>query len=496
MVRIGVAVGGAILFCVLALQNAAGYRYGVQDQAFYIPAVLRHLDPTLYPHDIELIDAQDQLLAFDELTAGLVEATGWSLPAVFLGAHLVSLVFLFAGAVGIGRVLYRSWWTVAGLAFALTLRHQIMDTGVNTLEGYFHPRMLAFSLGIGAIVLFMKRRSWLALVVAAVAGLFHPTIGFWFVIWIGAASVVTNFRTYPILSGAAVAGLAAVAAVIITGPLQGRLVLMDETWLAVLGTRQYLFPNDWPWVTWGTNLGYAVTIGVMYWYRRSAVGVSVQETGLMVGCGVLLLVFILSVPFVVAGVALAVQLQVSRVFWLLDFFWTTYFVWLLIESPPRSRWGLSSVHVRYAGLALFAVGAIVRGGYVMWVEFPDRALIELKPAASDWQRVMEWGSHTTPGTNLLVDPGHAGRYGSSVRATAERDAYLEDKDGGMAIYSRAVAHRVGERLRDLGDFRALTAARARILGRNYNLHYLITVHRVELPVVHRSGPFTVYDLGC
>ena len=177
---------------------------------------------------------------------------------------------------------------------------------------------------------------------------------------------------------------------------------MDETWLAVLGTRQYLFPNDWPWVTWGTNLGYAVTIGVMYWYRRSAVGVSVQETGLMVGCGVLLLVFILSVPFVVAGVALAVQLQVSRVFWLLDFFWTTYFVWLLIESPPRSRWGLSSVHVRYAGLALFAVGAIVRGGYVMWVEFPDRALIELKPAASDWQRVMEWGSHTTRGRISLL----------------------------------------------------------------------------------------------
>lgn len=495
MARIGIAFGGAALFCVLALQNAGGYRYGVQDQAFYIPAIARHLDPTLYPHDIGLIDAQDQLLAFDDLTAGLVNATGWSLPAIFLGAHVASLILMFAGAVGIGRVLYRSWWTVAGLAFALTLRHHITDTGVNTLEGYFHPRMLAFAVGITALLLFVRRRSWLSLAVAATACLFHPTTGLWFVIWLGVACVVAHPGARPALGGAAVAGVAAATGIVFGGPLEGQLVLMDQTWLGVLVSREYLFPNDWPWLTWVANLGYGVTIGAMYWYRRSTTGVAVQETALVVGCGVLLSIFIVSVPFVVAGVALAVQLQVARVFWMLDFFWTVYFVWLLVESPRRPRLELSSVQVRYAGVVLFAAGAIVRGGYVTWAEFPERDLIALRPSSSDWHDVMTWSSRTPPGTNLLVDPGHAWRYGSSSRAVARRDTYLEDKDAGMAIYSRPIAHRVSERLRDLGEFRTLTAARARTLADKYDLHYLITIHQVELPVAHRSGRFTVYSLG-
>ena len=167
----------------------------------------------------------------------------------------------------------------------------------------------------------------------------------------------------------------------------------------------------------------------------------------------------------------------------------------MIESPPRPRWGLSSVHVRYAGLILFAVCAIGRGSYVTWVEFPDRALLEAGLPSSDWQRVMDWSSHTPPETNLLVDPGHAWRYGTSVRVAAQRDVYLEEiKDTGMAIYSHAVAQRVRERIQDLGDFTTLTASTARTLARRYDLQYLITSHQVDLPIAHRSGPFIVYNL--
>ena len=101
--RAFLSVLAAAGFSLLAILNVGGYRYGVQDQAFYIPAIVRHLDPTLYPNDADLIDAQDQFLAFDEATARLMLATGWSLPGVFLAGHLVSLGFLFAGAVGLGR---------------------------------------------------------------------------------------------------------------------------------------------------------------------------------------------------------------------------------------------------------------------------------------------------------------------------------------------------------------------------------------------------------
>ena len=50
------------LFVVLATLNSAGYRYGASDQAFYIPAVTRQLDPALFPRDRALIDAQARLI--------------------------------------------------------------------------------------------------------------------------------------------------------------------------------------------------------------------------------------------------------------------------------------------------------------------------------------------------------------------------------------------------------------------------------------------------
>ena len=51
---------------------------------------------------------------------------------------------------------------------ALTLRHRIPDTAVNSLEAYLHPRQLAFAAGLVGIAVFLRGRTWLA--VAAVTG--------------------------------------------------------------------------------------------------------------------------------------------------------------------------------------------------------------------------------------------------------------------------------------------------------------------------------------
>ena len=41
-----------------------------------------------------------------------------------------------------------------------------------------------------------------------------------------------------------------------------------------------------------------------------------------------------------------------------------------------ARKGLSSCHATYAALATLAVATIARGTYVMFVEHPERALVE------------------------------------------------------------------------------------------------------------------------
>ena len=177
----------AAAFVLLATLNAAGYRYAASDQAFYIPAALRHLDPRLFPRDAALIDAQAHLVAVDRLIAAAVRTTGASLQSVFLVSYLLTLLLLYAGIVRLGARLYGDRWTVIALAAAMTLRHAIAKTGVNTLESYFHPRELAFALGLLAVDAFFDRR-WLriaALLGAAV--LVHSTTAVWFVAWLAVA---------------------------------------------------------------------------------------------------------------------------------------------------------------------------------------------------------------------------------------------------------------------------------------------------------------------
>ena len=490
-------VAGALVFCTLVTLNSGGYRYGVTDQAFYIPVVLKHLTPGLFPHDADLIDAQNRLLAFDDWFAPIVQLTGLSLPVAFLGAYLLTLTLLYAAIVGIGHRLYRSAWTICGLVILLTVRHEITDTAVNSVEGYFHPRMLAFAIGLSATALFLAERTRLALLVVGLALLAHPTTGLWFVILVGAAAIVSD-RPAPrsLLAWAAVA-VAAVGWTLVS-PLRGQLARMDATWLDVLAVKLYLVDGDWPMAGWFGNLAVAALAFALYGYRRSLGVTSSREGPLIAGCALLVGLFFLSVPFSNAAVALAVQLQFNRIFWLLDVVGVVYVSWLLVEGPLRLRPSTQPTRVtpRPAVVVVVALLALTRGGYLVLVERAGQPIVQVQLAETDWTDVMRWASTQPIGTNFLAEPWHASRYGTSVRAASGRDVYLEVvKDTGIAIYSSAIAHRVAQRVSDLGDFERLDAERARLLARRYAIDFLITERRLDLPVANATGRFVVYDLG-
>ncbi len=75
-------------FVLVATANGGGYRYGTSDQAFYIPVVVRALEPAAFPHDASLIDSQGRLMLADEAVATLVRVTGLPLDVLFLAAYL------------------------------------------------------------------------------------------------------------------------------------------------------------------------------------------------------------------------------------------------------------------------------------------------------------------------------------------------------------------------------------------------------------------------
>jgi hypothetical protein len=476
-------------FILLATLNSAGYRYGASDQAFYIPSVLLRLDSSLFPRDRAVLAAQAPLTGADEIVAGVVRTTGLSVPATCALLYLVSLTLIAFAAWSIGRAIYRTPWGGFALLAALTLRHAVPDSGTNTLEGYFHPRQLAFGLGALAVAAFLRRRIGVAAGLLAIAAAIHPPTTMWFTIWLGVAAFVAERTLRPTLAiVAAIAGAASVWALAV-GPLAARLTFMDGAWLATLADKDYLFPLQWSWDAWLVNLGYIPVILWIYRSRSRAGIATAQELGLVAGCMALVAVFAAAVPLNAVGLALAVQLQPGRIFWMLDLFAVVYLVWRLGEgaaaSPRRAQWLAAAL----------AIVSIARGVYLKLVTFPDRPLAEVFVRDDDWGRAMAWAQTTDVESAWLADPGHAAIYGTSVRLAGHRDVLVEPlKDGALGMYDRSVAMRTQERLKAIGHFGAMTPHHARSLAARYGLHYLITDQPLDLPIAFSSGRLAVYSI--
>jgi hypothetical protein len=490
--RRSLAIGLIAAACLLGILNSGGYRYGISDQAFYLPAVIQHLDSSLFPRDRALLHAQDRFMLFDDGAAAMVKTTGLSVPTLFLGIFLVGLVVHFAGCVELGRRWYRSWWSVAALAFILTMRHRITLTGANTLEGYLHPRSLAFAVGVWALVAFLSGRTMIAITVVALAGALHTTTALWFAIWIGVAIVVADARwRWPLAIATAAAGAAGIW-LLWFGPMREQLQQMDMRWVSVLALKDYLFPTEWPVSAWLINLAYPLIVWIGYRVRVARSVAHPREKPLVFGALALAVVFLLSLPFVLMRVALAVQLQVSRVFWMLELMATLYLTWMAIEWAPKTS---RMAPVRRWVTVAVALVAVSRGVYIMQIEQAGRSIIQVRVPEDQWTDVMRWLRSTPPQTHVLADPNHAFRYGTSERVLGERDVLLEgSKDTALAIYSRAAAERVIERIQAVGDFDALQPETIRALAAKYNLDYMITERRMTLPRVYENGRFTVYVL--
>lgn len=475
---------------VLATANGAGYRYGVSDQAFYIPVVVRALEPAAFPRDAPLIDAQGHLMLSDEALAEVVGATGWGLDWVFLGAYLASLMLVYAGLSLIGARVYRHRWTTAALVAAFTLRHRITRTSANSLEPYFHPRVLAFGLGLMALAAVLRRRTLLAVALVGAAAAVHVTTGLWFGLLAGVAILVLDRRWRTALLPLAALGLVVALWVLTAGLLRGRLETMDAVWLQAVASKDSLFASQWPAGAWAANLGLVAVLWLAHLQRRRLGRATPEDAALVWGTTALAGLFLITLPAVSAGVALFVQLQIPRVFWLIDAVATVYAVGAVAETAHGT-----SRRAAVLATVLLAV-AVGRGAYIMLVERADRALFAVHLPDDAWQEANAWLARQGPGTHVLADPGHGWKFGTSVRVAAGLDVLIEEvKDSAVAIYSRDVAARVVERTSAIGDFSALTAARARELALRYDLDYLVTVADMPLPEAYRNAQFRVYSLS-
>jgi hypothetical protein len=484
------------IFFVLATANGAGYRFGVSDQAAYVPAVMLAENPAAFPHDASVIRAHAQFFVIDDLLGWIGRTTGAGLEVRFFAAYLLAMAVLFAGVLVVGSSVYGSirdrprvttWWLMLALAATVTLRHHIPRTSTNSLEPYFHPRLLAFGLGVIAVAAFLRQRNAIAVTLVGVAALCHTTTALWFAVLIGMALVIVDKRWRVPAGVACVSTLGIVAWAMAVGPLQSSAATMDPLWIEALAGRNFIFANEWPLWAWVANLGLLAALWGAHIVRVKRGTATVRDAGLVWGATALVAVFLVTLPFVMTHVALAVQFQFSRVFWVVDFLLALYAIAAVGES-------MRQMQMATLALVLLAASA-ARATYIMWSEHPERALFQMSLPSSPWMDAMHWLAGQPLNVQVMAPPDHAFRYGVSVRVGAGRDVLLEDfKDSADAMYSRPLAERTVERRKALADFASLTAVSAHTLAARYGVDFLVTEGTLALPEVYRNSQFRIYAL--
>ena len=494
-------VAGFLAFLILATANGAGYRYGVSDGAAYVPAVMLAENPAAFPRDAPLIRTQGQFFVVDEVLALIGRVTGASMESRFLAAYLVAVAVVWIGVIWIGSALYgreaprpeRSaphltglWLTIA-LAAVVTLRHHIPRTSTNSLEPYFHPRLLAFGLGIIAVAAFLRHRNVMAVALVGLAAICHGTTALWFAIVIGTSLMVVDrrWRVPGFVGGAAT--LAMLAWAMTAGPLRMAASSMDATWIDALGGRNFIFANEWPLWAWAANVGLLGALWVAHYVRLRRGTASARDAGLVWGATALVALFLVTLPLVTAHVALAVQFQFSRVFWVVDFLAALYVLAAAGEALRRTRVLTLAV--------VLLTASVARATYIMWSEHPERRLFQVSLVSSPWMDAMHWIASQPLNVHVVAAPDHAFKYGVSVRVAACRDVLLEDdKDSAVAMYSRPIAERVVERRKALADFSSLTPASALELATRFGVDYLVTEAALPLREVYRNTQLRIYAL--
>jgi len=458
-------------------------------------------NPAAFPRDAPLIRTQGQFFVVDEVLALIGRVTGASMESRFLAAYLVAVAVVWIGVIWIGSALYgreaprpeRSaphltglWLTIA-LAAVVTLRHHIPRTSTNSLEPYFHPRLLAFGLGIIAVAAFLRHRNVMAVALVGLAAICHGTTALWFAIVIGTSLMVVDRRwRVPGLVGGAVT-LAMLVWAMTAGPLRMAASSMDATWIDALGGRNFIFANEWPLWAWAANVGLLGALWVAHYVRLRRGTASARDAGLVWGATALVALFLVTLPLVTAHVALAVQFQFSRVFWVVDFLAALYVLAAAGEALRRTRVLTLAV--------VLLTASVARATYIMWSEHPERRLFQVSLVSSPWMDAMHWIASQPLNVHVVAAPDHAFKYGVSVRVAACRDVLLEDdKDSAVAMYSRPIAERVVERRKALADFSSLTPASALELATRFGVDYLVTEAALPLREVYRNAQLRIYAL--
>jgi hypothetical protein len=222
-----------------------GYHPGLEDDAFYLAAIKRNLNPALFPHDAEFFRLQFQATIFDKLIAFSVRLSHLPLAWIVLLWQLAAIFLLLHGCWRISRRCFAEpaaqWAAVTMIAVLLTL--PLPGIAISLADQYLHPRTLATAAILAAIVAVIDRRFWMAGTLLAAAFAVHAIMASFgisfcaFLFWNRRASSRRSSLPLPFVATLAL-------------PLGWVFEPASDAWRQAAATRGFYFPTHWHWYEW------------------------------------------------------------------------------------------------------------------------------------------------------------------------------------------------------------------------------------------------------
>jgi hypothetical protein len=405
-----------------------GYHPGLEDDAFYLAAIKKNLNPALFPSDSEFFQLQFQATIYDKLIAWSVRLSHLPLAWVLLLWQFAAIFLTLACCWKIACLCFQEaherWAAVALVAALLTI--PISGTGISLVDQYPHPRTLATVAILAAIIATLEKRLVTASLLLAAAAAIHiimASFGISLCVFLAWKRPISRVSTMPILAL----------------PLGWILDTATPAWRQAAGTRTFYFLLRWEWYEW---LGVFAPLLLLWWFGRMA-----QRNGAAVMARfATLLVWFGGFQLAVAlAIMLPARLERLRPLEPMRFLHLIYLFLFLLMGGLLGKYVLGRHVYRWA--LLFAPLA-----FGMWYAqdqmYPATEHLELPGRAphNEWVKAFTWISENTPiQSEFALDPYYMRLEGEDYhgfRALAERSVLADNlKDPGMVARVPRLADR-------------------------------------------------------
>jgi hypothetical protein len=450
-----------ILITLLALA-VHGFHYGIEDEAIYLPAIKKYLDPSLYPFDSIFFLPQTNLSVFPKLIGLLAQITFLPLAWVVFIAHLLSLFLILAACLRLSRKCFddagAQWAAVVMVAALMTL--PVAGTALYLVDQHLHPRSLATAAILWGLSELLDGRYYRAGAGFIIAVLIHPMMGAFgaafavFLLWRSGKQLLV-FCLIPPLLALLPFGLSAPSA----------------AWREAASACSHYYLLRWEWYEW---IGIFAPLALLAWFgylgRRNGLKVLQRISWRLVVFG--LFFFILAVVLTIpARFERAVPFEPMR------FLHLVYLTLFMFAGGLMGKWILRDRPARW--LILFAPLCVLM--FLVQREiFSASPHIELTGITrkSEWLEAFEWIRQNTPRDAIFaLDPYYLESRGldyHGFRALAERSMLADRiKDRAATSVAPAVAEIWFEQLRARDGWKGFRPEDWRRLKKDFGVGWIV-----------------------